>query len=237
MPAVQYSSVVDGSKPVLASYVVIGDLCAFNMVEDQLIMIGKVLQFTKFCTTRKNLPYRGNYAEIDDSTGVLCIWYVEESQGQYKMSSANSAYYPINTYLCTLTQGCISNYSIEARENALPFEPVMLHIGESFTISQECIEFISSLMPKQMSCKPIDLSQQQACADLQNYTAADQAPSVKQWIKCGSIILSNNERLALYGGKALSDLHIDAAQHLLKTQFKGLNGLQSTLYQLIKKAP
>ena len=56
--------------------------------------------------------------------------------------------------------------------------------------------------------------------------------SKNKWIQCGNIILSQRDKLALRNGKMLSDMHINAAQQLLKKQFRDINGLQSTLYQL-----
>ena len=40
--------------------------------------------------------------------------------------------------------------------------------------------------------------------------------------------------MAITKGQQLSDIHITAAQRLLKAQFSHLNGLQTTVYQLSK---
>ena len=48
--------------------------------------------------------------------------------------------------------------------------------------------------------------------------------------------LSDTEIDKISSGKKLSDLSIDFAQELLKKQFPGVNGLQSTLYQYKPKA-
>ena len=56
------------------------------------------------------------------------------------------------------------------------------------------------------------------------------------WVRLGSIVLTNRDKVCITGGEKLSDLHINFAQKLLKMQFLDLNGLRSTLLQS-KKLP
>ena len=55
------------------------------------------------------------------------------------------------------------------------------------------------------------------------------------WVKCGNINLDLRDKNTITSGKKMTDMHINAAQQLLKRQFKNINGLQSTLLQ--KKLP
>ena len=53
----------------------------------------------------------------------------------------------------------------------------------------------------------------------------------REWVQCGGIILTNQDKQILFAGQKLTDQHINYAQSLLRLQFPKLNGLQSTLYQ------
>ncbi len=43
------------------------------------------------------------------------------------------------------------------------------------------------------------------------------------WVKCGNVTLSHKEKTVIANGRQLTDIHINAAQNLMKTQFKQLN--------------
>ena len=53
----------------------------------------------------------------------------------------------------------------------------------------------------------------------------------KQWLRIGGIKLTLNDRDAIIGGEKLNDLVINFAQKVLKMQFPGVKGFQSTLLQ------
>ena len=51
------------------------------------------------------------------------------------------------------------------------------------------------------------------------------------WTRCGSVKLCKKQRQDLISGKELCDLHVNAFQNILKSQFPEIKGLQSTLLQ------
>ena len=157
--------------------------------------------------------------EIDDTYGVLCTWYdaIDDSQNRYEMCTSNTAYYPINTYLCTLNTSCIVNPHCVATSTC--FQPCIINVDKNFILTKECVQYILSAVQTK-SVIPSDLPEKK------------KEQTSKHWVKCGSIILYQTERNALMNGKWLSDLHINAAQQLLKNQFECFGGLQSTLCQL-----
>ena len=62
---------------------------------------------------------------------------------------------------------------------------------------------------------------------------ADEEMSTQQkWVEFGKTKLTQKDKAALSNGHKLSDIHINAAQTLLKMQFGQFNALQSTLLQL-----
>ena len=93
-------------------------------------------------------------------------------------------------------------------------------MGESFTLTESCIQMITSLIPD----KPSTPKEDQSSKNLKD-----------NWVKCGNINLDLRDKNTITSGKKMTDMHINAAQQLLKRQFKNINGLQSTLLQ--KKLP
>ena len=55
------------------------------------------------------------------------------------------------------------------------------------------------------------------------------------WSNIDRIILSTEHKNGIIAGEKLDDLVIDTAQHLLKRQFPGISGLQSTLLQAMAR--
>ena len=51
------------------------------------------------------------------------------------------------------------------------------------------------------------------------------------WIRCGNVTLFKRQKQDLMKGKELYDLHVNAFQSILKSQFPEIKGLQSTLLQ------
>lgn len=50
------------------------------------------------------------------------------------------------------------------------------------------------------------------------------------WLSLSGCLLSEEDKSIILSGKWLTDKHMDFSQNLLKKQFPGLNGLQSTLW-------
>ena len=202
-------------QPVIAEYVVVGDLCAFKLHVNNL-SIGRVLQFIKYDKNNKELPYKGNYAEINNTNGVLCTWYCtnDNLQINYELCTSSTSYYSMTTYLCTLTTACIANAKNSSTSTF--FQSRIVNINETFSVTEECAQYLLNISETK---KIITIAQ--------DPTEKQKQKTSKQWVKCGTITLYQNEKNSLMNGKWLSDLHINAAQQLLQLQFKNLGGLQS----------
>ena len=220
-----------------AEYILIGDLCSFKLTNvtqsATAFEIGRVLQIIKYDRNGKKIPYKGNYASTKDDCFVLCTWYMHESTKPKRLFKLNlsdasaGVYHPISTYICTLSkQSCIeqtkhtttpphSKYQIACTHSAVA-------VPEEFLITVACQEAILTFISTRPKVSIVP-KKEAICDD-----------NTKQWTKCGSIQLHAKDKAILSSGKELTDLHINAAQSLLKQQFEHINGLQSTLVQLKK---
>ena len=105
--------------------------------------------------------------------------------------------------------------------------PQIISTSDRYTLTEECAEFLTERLAAMVNAS--NLPKSLISKKETNST------SCRQWVKIGSTTLYQSERNSLLNGKWLSDLHILAAQQLLQIQFKHLGGLQSTLYQQLKK--
>ena len=91
----------------------------------------------------KPRPFKGNYVLLPGTCnyGVLCTWYVEKGNYQYKVcEKADFNYYHINNYICTITKGCLlTNQSGHA---PFGFQPSILDVDDSFTLTESCSNYI-----------------------------------------------------------------------------------------------
>ena len=62
-----------------------------------------------------------------------------------------------------------------------------------------------------------------------NPAIADHDIVIDLWSRCGNINLTKKEKQDILCGKELNDLHINAFQNLLKSQFTEIGGLHNTL--------
>jgi len=60
---------------------------------------------------------------------------------------------------------------------------------------------------------------------------SDPVTTTDIWIRCGNVTLLKRQKQDLMAGKELCDLHVNAFQNILKSQFPEIKGLQSTLVQ------
>ena len=60
--------------------------------------------------------------------------------------------------------------------------------------------------------------------------------TTEDWLQFGRMVLTREDKAVISSGDKLNDKHINFSQQLLKKQFRGLNGLRSTLLQT-KKEP
>jgi ssDNA-binding replication factor A large subunit len=79
---------------------VIGDICAFEHEQD--LVIGRILQFVKYgVDSTKQIPLKGNYANINDKVGILATWYHKHNNNlTYKMNPVCNTEYIFNSALC-----------------------------------------------------------------------------------------------------------------------------------------
>ena len=204
------------TNPVIAEYVMIGDLCAFHTESNDKVKIGRVMQLIKFDKNQKEFQHKGNYVATSEKNkyGALCTWYNRSTNTQiYEIStSLSTTYYPLRLYLCTLTACCLEN-----QNPSLTSITSKLSIVTVKKMTLKCSEYFSHLQPILISPElPEEMRKERS----------------KHWVKCGSIILHQNEKNILTNGKWLTDLHVDAAHELLKKQFPKFGGFQSTLLQL-----
>ena len=124
---------LDGVKPLICAAINIGDLCVFRHSEKEW-RIGRVLQFSYFLEkTKKASQYSGSRVDLSgnkvDKIGVLCSWYsapsssasiVDQTSNEEPCelsptvfsllcSDSTHRYYPISTYICTLSLPCFDS--------------------------------------------------------------------------------------------------------------------------------
>ena len=137
-------------------------------------------------------------------------------------TTLDATYYPLCSYLCILTAGCLVNPNPSTKPIACT--SLIFSVKESFILTAECYEHILHLQMKIDFTEPITIPPE--------HPEEKKKERSKRWVKCGQITLYQNERNVLTSGKWLSDLHTSAAQELLKKQFPKFGGFQSTLLQL-----
>ena len=74
----EHRNVLDKEIPIVTE---LDDLCAF-VASAGRFRIGRLMQLMKYDKNKKELQYKGNYANIVGKFGVLCTWY-EESDDQF----------------------------------------------------------------------------------------------------------------------------------------------------------
>ena len=57
----------------------------------------------------------------------------------------------------------------------------------------------------------------------------DTTATIDQWLTCGKIELSKQDKQHILGGKKLTDLHVNAFQSIARQQFPSFGGLHNTL--------
>lgn len=147
----------------------------------------------------------------------------EKKTYQLSTCGTDTKYLEISHYICTLTKGCFNGLEKNDEEATCTFQAVFVKIGKEFAIHQECYERILMLMKEHNTL------------DLTSTSPQNSQPSLKEakkWLNIGKLVLTEKERHILVSGQLLNDIHINAAQMLLKKQFSHINGLQCPQYQL-----
>lgn len=169
-----------------SSYILVGDTCAFKIGSDDCIRFGRILQFVKYDKKGKKLGYKGNYANVKHEVGVLCTWYDQQRTRKqtYRMSTSISDY-AISNYICTLTQSCFEDNCSSPNSDAiaLPFQASSIAMKDEFTISQECLSFISTT---KKSTTELRMSSPILVSSSQPPKPTDS----KQWISIDKLVLN-----------------------------------------------
>uniref|UniRef100_A0A1X7USD2 PHD-type domain-containing protein n=1 Tax=Amphimedon queenslandica TaxID=400682 RepID=A0A1X7USD2_AMPQE len=225
-------------SPIFSEYIVVGDVCIFQINSD--VLLGKVLQFVKYDMKGKKQSCKFYYACVSDRFGVLCTWY-SISKRQCKMVSTGKEYVDIMSYKGTLTPTCIEELSMASSIISLPQE---------FTITLNCHSFIASIWSS--------VTNNSASIDEGNHSSSLETPTPtthsasspsssnvtpplpkkernKAWILIDKLQLTDKDESLIANGRKLTDVHVQAAQILLRKAFPYVSGLQNTCYQLKKQ--
>ena len=218
----------------------VGNICAF--AESTKWKLGRVLKFAyymeKKVTSRQytaasvNINSTSNLEKI----GVLCSWYSTSASNPARFSISCDeephAFHPITSYLCTLSHGTIEKFEREGNqineEGILQpnLEAIDLATAQHLTLKATSLSHIDSLLENmrvtQLKKKTIII---------EDGVSHDKNDSSDYWVRYGGITLSKKDRYELTSGKELSDLHVNAYQALLKSNFPQIHGFQNTLLQ------
>ena len=209
--------------PIVSDYIVLGDVCVFKIQSYNQPRIGRILQFKRF---GKIATCKGNYIPVPKHAGeyqLLCTWYeLNDNNIWVRSTIMSSTMY--NNYLCTLTTECLAQDSHQEAEAILPFLQTLLSIQDTFQLTASCMLFINEQYYQKSSQIPLP-------------TSLEDTSGGKHWIQIGKLLLTSKDKLAITGGKTLSDIHITAAQKLLSTQYPHLNGFLNTLCHEKKTLP
>ena len=236
------------ANPVMLATLTVGDLCLFKLTTDW--QLGRILQFAKYDTDTKKYskPYKEQNAKASSKhVGVLCTWYELVKDSMFQLTkNREMKYIPLENYICTLPEGCIiiNNTSKDNSDGDLPQAKQSSLTAKNFSIREQCMESLLTIVENYEVTKKIKSDQkyrEKSESSAANTLAAtspifisndSNLSTIKDhWTKCCGISLSKRDLQKLTGGKELSDLHINAFQNLLKSQFNSIGGLQSTLLQ------
>ena len=224
--------------PAVKSTLEVGDLCAFS----KDIMSWKFGRILKFCyykeQTKKKRQYAGVRASLSsnpEKIGALCSWYTssEEKPALFRASvnEEEHIYYPITSYLCTLSHGCFENIdqNFNAMESSILSTDQMeinLLTAQNLTFTSGSLLFIKSLLEDKRK-----ILKQKVVSQSENISCKSSSGISGKWVCHGRIHLNKKDRHDISSGKELSDLHVNAYQCLLKEKLSFLHGLQNTLLQ------
>ena len=227
----------------------IGDLCVFKFGLEW--KLGRILQLSRHNTVTKKYdkPCNDQSVEVTKHIGVLCSWYQLSpgSESMFELSKNSTMdYHSLESYVCTLPESCIMK-DVTNSDDTLTFNHITKPAKQSsltakqIFITEDCTKFLlsivetslqSSVQQNSVPKRSTSTSTTGAIVIPDNAENDSQAESVKDlWTRCGGILLGRRELQRLLNDKELSDLHINAFQNLVKTQFQSIGGLQSTLFQ------
>ena len=126
-------------------------------------------------------------------------------KGVYKMSTiSNLEYQPSSSYICTLTTNCIlwKPDSIITSYNP-GFQPSIITTENQFTLTKDTLEHISTLLKEKAEVSSVVLQDTKQQLIVISDDSPEKKQTSKQWVKCRSIVLYQNEKNVLLNGKWL----------------------------------
>ena len=219
----------------------VGNICAFAESTTKW-RLGRVLKFAyymekkvtsrQYSATSVNINSTSNLEKI----GVLCSWYSASASNPARFSiSCNEelhAFHPITSYLCTLSHASIENFEREGNQITEGgilqpnLEAIDLATAQHLTLKATSLSHIDSLLENMRTTQL-----KKKTITIEDGVSHDNKDTSDYWVRYGGIALSKKDRYELTNGKELSDLHVNAYQALLKSNFPKVNGLQNTLLQ------
>ena len=196
-----------------------------------------MLQFANFHgKARKIQQYKGLSVNLGTDVGVLCSWFDRHPpMALCTFSLANPTtstheYVPLDTYMCTFGEKCFDNIEVSSVEKELTSiigtnsTKSNIICSKQITLSEQALSHFENeiqsicLSSSQLNTKETEVND--------NKTKKD-----KTWKQYGCYKLTELHKSQLSGGQLLDDIHINAAQTLLKQQFPEIGGLCNTLLQ------
>lgn len=227
------ASDVDAPLPVVCSSIKVGEICIFKCTKTW--HMGKVLQF-KFtqAKTMKLQQHQGTSAKVDTvGLGVLCMWYRWHPPLTTKTFSISweekQSFWPICTYICTLYFSCFHNIlHQEGNHNTVmrlrnDNNNALLASAILFSLSDAAFSLVEELFLKGGHSRELVSISDRETREVQT--------GLGTWRHYGCYVLTKQHKNQLYGGQLLDDIHIGAAQTLIKKQYPEIGGLQNTLLQ------
>ena len=230
------ASDIDSSVPQVCTSISVGEICIFKCTKTW--HIGKVLQF-KFTQgkTMKLQQYHGTSAKVETiGLGVLCLWFKWHPPLTPKTFSISweekQSFWPICTYICTLYFSCFhsilhqeSNHGAISKlrndtNNALLATAILLSLNDAtFSLVNEL--YLKGYHSKELvSITDTDLDTRKV------------QTALSTWRHYGCYVLTKQHKNQLYGGQLLDDIHIGAAQALIKKQYPEIGGYKILYYKI-----
>ena len=232
------SDIGKNDVPTNRKRVKVGDVCVFRTDGINRWRLGKVLQFSYLNGKSKKVQqYIGLSADLGSNIGVLCSWFnwhPPMAMSTFMLSTASiHEYIPLDAYMCTLTEKCFDSIEADTVEKELTsiiatsptnsqlISSKLLKLsGKTVDHIEKCIQSIDPTLSKLQSIKKSDAH------DCNLKSKKD-----RSWKQYGCYNLTELHKSQLSGGHLLDDIHINAAQAMLKQQFPEIGGFCNTLMQ------
>ena len=222
--------------PQKLEVVQIGDVCVFLIQHEW--RIGKVLQFYypsgKGQKSQQCKETSINLTTNSKNIGVVCSWFSWHpplSLQTYSLSSddrTTSYSSLVSDYAFTLSDKCFkliqAEESVDVTQGVLLKDPakIQLACAKYITLSEESVLYIQENLLSTCSSNPaLQTDKHVMKIDKKN----------KVWKKYGCYQLTNIHKAHLCSDNLLDDIHIGAAQELIKKQFPNIGGLRNTVLQ------